>query len=102
MRKLQHQHAVAAVQGDAPAQKAASFRALDREVPSALTGQQTKGWRGVSPVGTAVDVSTRRDVVTCLVTDENVEVLSSVHLTGVLQDQDVRPRMSHAEIELEV
>lgn len=100
VRELQHRHTVAGVQGDAPAQKAASGRT--QRLRGSVSMNEGSAWRGVSPVGTTVDVSTCRDVLSRLVTDEDVEVLDGVHLTGVLQDQDIRPRTGHAQIQLEV
>lgn len=100
VRELQHRHTVAGVQGDAPAQKAAGCST--QRLRGNICINEGRDWSGASPVGTAVNVGTGWDVLSGLVTDEYVEVLGSVHLAGVLQDQDIRPRTGHAQVELEV
>lgn len=61
VRELQHRHTVAGVQGDAPAQKAAGCRT--QRLRGDVYINEGSERRGVSPVGTTVNVGTCRDVL---------------------------------------
>lgn len=55
-----------------------------------------------SPEGTTVNVSPGQDLATWLVTDEYVDILDNVHLTGILQDKGIWARMRHMQTELKL
>lgn len=48
-----------------------------------------------SPVSTTVNVGSGWDLATWLATDENVDILDTVHLAGILQDKSIQTRTGH-------
>lgn len=54
------------------------------------------------PVGTAINISPGRDVTVLLAADENVDILDSVSLTGVLQDKGIGARVRQTQTELKL
>lgn len=54
------------------------------------------------PVGTTVNVSPGWDLAIQLATDDYVDILDIVHLTGILQDKGVWARVRHTQTELKL